>query len=181
MISGPLVRYVLTAALRDKLILTMALLIALGAALAVFLGSSAITEKESFSTVFGASGLRFLGVFGIVLFVSFYMRRSFETKEVEFLLSRPLSRMTFLFSHAAAFMILSVTLAGVVTAAGFFLGKPNLPGLIMWGMSVAIETMIMSSVALFFSMVLSSAINFIKSDFIVNRCCTGTVLAWFNK
>ena len=48
MISGPLVRYVLTAALRDKLILTMALLIALGAALAVFLGSSAITEKESF-------------------------------------------------------------------------------------------------------------------------------------
>lgn len=157
MISGPLVRYVLTAALRDKLILTMALLIAVGAALAVFLGSSAITEQESFSTVFGASGLRFLGVFGIVLFVSFYMRRSFETKEVEFLLSRPLSRMTFLFSHAAAFMVLSAALSIIVTAAGFFLGKPNAAGLIMWGASIVIETMIMSSVALFFSMVLSSA------------------------
>jgi ABC-type transport system involved in multi-copper enzyme maturation permease subunit len=157
MLSKPLVKYVLTAALRDRLILTFALMIAAAAGIAIFLGSSAITERGSFSVVFGAGGLRFLGILGIVLFCSFYMRRSFETKEVEFLLSRPVSRLTFLLSHAAAFMVLAVLAAVLVTAAVFFLGNPDTSGLLSWGISICIENMIMSVAALFFSAVLSSA------------------------
>lgn len=157
MISGPLVKYVLTAAARDRLILTLLLMIATGAAVAVFLGSATITEKESFALVFGASGLRFLGVVGIVLFCCFYTRRSFETKEVEFLLSRPLSRMAFLLSHAAAFAILAIFVALAASAAVFFLGKPNLQGFGLWSLSIAIEFSVMAVAALFFAMVVSSA------------------------
>lgn len=153
----PLIRFILTAAMRDRLMLTLALLIVTGAAVSVFLGAATITEKESFALVFGASGLRFLGVLGIVLFCCFYVRRAFETKEVEFLLSRPLSRMTFLFSHASAFIVLSVTMAVAICAAIFFLGKPSLEGLALWSGSFAVELSIMSIAALFFSMVISSA------------------------
>lgn len=157
MLSKPLVRYVLTAALRDRLMLTFALMISAAAGISIFLGSSAMTERESFSVVFGAGGLRFLGILGIVLFCCFYMRRSFETKEVEFLLSRPISRLSFLLSHAAAFMILAVLAAGLVTGAVFFMGKPDIGGLLSWGLSIGIEAMIMAVTALFFSAVLSSA------------------------
>ena len=157
MISRPLIGYILTAALRDKLVMTLMLMILLGAGVSVFLGSSGVTEQESFAVVFGAGGLRFLGVLGIVLFVSFYMRRSFETKEVEFLLSRPISRMRFLFSHAFAFGVISLAVTAAVVAAVFFLGKPNTGGLIVWGLSIASENVIIASTALFFSMVLSSA------------------------
>jgi hypothetical protein len=157
MISGPLVKFVLTAARRDKLLVTLLLMIGIGAALSVFLGGAAITEEDSFALVFGAGGLRFLSVVGLVLFVCFYVRRSFETKEVEFLLSRPISRVTFLFSHAFAFMILAVAVSLVVSGAVFFLGKPNIEGWAIWGMSIAIENMVMVVAALFFSMVLSSA------------------------
>lgn len=157
MISQPLVRFVLTAAMRDRLMITLLVMIALGASLATFLGGASVTEESSFALVFGAGGLRFLGVIGIVLFVCFYMRRSFETKEVEFLLSRPISRMTFLFSHALAFMTLSLVVTGAVTAAVFFLGKPNLGGLVAWGVSIGAELSIMAVTALFFSLVLSSA------------------------
>lgn len=157
MISAPLVRYVLTAAARDKLLLTLLVMIACGAAIAVFLGSATITEKESFAVVFGASGLRFLGVIGVVLFCSFYTRRAFETKEVEFLLSRPISRMTFLFSHALAFMVLATAVAAVIGGAVFLLGKPPIAGFILWNGSLAIEFCVMAVTALFFSMVVSSA------------------------
>jgi ABC-type transport system involved in multi-copper enzyme maturation permease subunit len=157
MISRPLVKFVLTAAFRDRLLLTLLLMIATGAAIAVFLGAATITEKESFALVFGASGLRFLGVAGIVLFSCFYTRRCFETKEVEFLLSRPLSRMTFLISHATAFALLAVFIAVVVSLAVFFLGRPQMDGLALWMLSIAVEFGIMAAVALFFSMVLSSA------------------------
>jgi ABC-type transport system involved in multi-copper enzyme maturation permease subunit len=151
------VQYVLTAALRDKLLSTLMLMIATGAAVSVFLGSASITEKESFALVFGASGLRFLSVVGLVLFCCFYMRRSFETKEVEFLLARPLSRLTFLFSHAAAFMLLSLVIGIVTVVAVSFIGAPNSEGLMLWGISIVFELMMMSTAALFFSMVVSSA------------------------
>lgn len=157
MISFPLVHYVLTAALRDRLMVTLALMIVLGASLSVFLGSSAVVEQQSFAVVFGSGGLRFLGVIGIVLFISFYMRRAFENKEVEFLLSRPISRMCFLFSHAAAFIVLAVAVALCVSASVVIVGHPDAFGLLAWGGSLVAEYIIMAVAALFFSMVLSSA------------------------
>lgn len=157
MVSRPLIGFILTAAIRDKLVMTLMLMIMLGAGVSVFLGSSGMTEQESFAVVFGAGGLRFLGVLGIVLFVSFYMRRAFETKEVEFLLSRPVSRMSFLLSHAFAFKLIALAVAAAVAAAIFFLGRPDTGGFIVWGLSIAVEYVIMAVTALFFSMVLSSA------------------------
>jgi ABC-type transport system involved in multi-copper enzyme maturation permease subunit len=148
---------VLTAARRDKLILTLVLMIVLGASLSVFLGSAAVAEQGQFSLVFASGGLRFLGVMGIVLFVCFHMRRAFEHKEVEFLLSRPISRMTFLFSHAAAFILLSLAVSLAIILPMFFAGAPDLGGLGAWGASIAVEYAVMSVTALFFSMVLSSA------------------------
>lgn len=157
MISRPLIKFVLTAAFRDRLLLTLIVMIGVGAGLSMFLGDAAIAEKESFALVFGASGLRFLSVIGIVLFCCFYVRRAFETKEVEFLLSRPLSRMSFLFNHAVAFMVLSVMVTVAVVAAVACLGRPDMGGLAAWGFSIAVENMIMAVTALFFSMVLASA------------------------
>lgn len=157
MVSRPLVCYVLTAALRDRLLITLLLMIAAGAGLGVFLGAAAVTEQESFSTVFGAGGLRFLGVAGVVLFVCFYMRRAFDSKDVEFMLSRPVSRLSYLFSHAFAFVLLASAIAAAVTFILLLTGKPNLAGLLVWGASVAGEYAVMAVAALFFSIVLSSA------------------------
>lgn len=157
MISKHLVKYVLTAAARDKLMMTLVLMIMMGAAVAVFMGSASVAEQGSFALVFGAGGLRFLGVTGVILFCCFYIRRSFENKEVEFLLSRPISRLSFLFSHAAAFSILSLLIALAITCAVLTTGRPDLGGLPVWGASLAVEFAIMAVAALFFSMVLSSA------------------------
>ncbi len=157
MLSKPLVRYILTAALRDRLLVTLVLMVGAGAGLGVFLGSAAVTEQESFSTVFGAGGLRFLGVAGIVLFICFHMRRAFETKEVEYMLSRPLSRMTYLISHAVAFIILAIAIGIMITSVLIATGRPDMVGLLLWGMSIIGEYAIMAVAALFFSIMLSSA------------------------
>lgn len=161
MISKSLVKYVLTAAMRDKLMITLILMILMGAAVAVFMGSASVTEEDSFALVFGSGGLRFLGVMGLILFCCFYVRRSFETKEVEFLLSRPISRASFLFSHTLAFVILAFCITAVITAVVAVLGHHNLAqslaGLAVWGVSLAVELSIMAVASLFFSMVLSSA------------------------
>ncbi len=157
MISKPLVRYVLTAAMRDRLMVTLALMILMAAALAVFMGSASVTEGASFALVFGSGSLRFLGVIGLVLFCCFYIRRAFENKEVEFLLSRPISRLSFLVSHALAFSFLAFLIAAMITVVVGVIGRPDMAGLLIWGASLAAEFAMMAVAALFFSMVLSSA------------------------
>lgn len=158
MISGPLIRYVLMAAVRDRLILSLLLVIVLGSCLSIFLGSAAVVESRQFALVYTAGGLRFTGIFGLVLFVVFHIRRSFENKDVEFLLSRPISRTSFILSHAAAFSILAVALSLAITfiVLVFSGGKIGV-GHELWIFSLIMEYLIIVNSALFFSMVVPTA------------------------
>ncbi len=156
--SYPLIKYVLMAALRDKLIISLLVLLALGCSLAVFMGSSAVIEPDKFTIVFAAGGLRFTGVLGLVLFVVFFVRRSFDGKDVEFILSRPVSRAAFLLSYAAAFSILALILSFMIGLCVYAVG-PHLfgSGHLIWLASIIVENIIMVTAALFFSMYLGSA------------------------
>lgn len=157
MISSTLVRHVLLAALRDKVITTLVLLIALGSTVSLFFGTAAVTEEQTFSVVLAAGGLRFVGTVGLTLFVCFYIRRAFENKEIEFLLSRPISRSCFLLSHAVAFVTLAIVVALAVSCAVAVIGFPPLHGLLVWGGSLLVEYALVCIVSLFFAMVLTSA------------------------
>ncbi len=156
--SFPLVLHTLTAAVRDKMIIALFLAVVLSCSLSVFLGGVAVIEQDYFSIVFTAAGLRFSVVLGLVLFVVFYIRRSFDNKDVEFLLSRPISRVQFVASYIVAFIVLAVVMT--LTQAGcLYAMAPHLfgAGHVLWVISVLAENVIMVSIALFFAMYLSSA------------------------
>ncbi len=158
MLSWTLVKYVMTAALRDRLMLVLALMVIVGGALSVFLGSSAVIEPDRFALVFAATGLRFAGAVGIILFIVFHIRRAFDSRDVEFLLSRPLSRTAFICSHALAFSLLALIVSGVVVVSIFAVSPHTAAsGVILWAASLAAEFVIMANAALFFAMVLPSA------------------------
>lgn len=156
--SFPLVKYVLIAALRDRLILSLIVILFIGSSLALFLGSAAVIEKDQFTIVFAAAGLRFTSVFGLVLFVVFFIRRSFEGKDIEFLLSRPIGRLRIIFSYAAAFSLLA-TFMGLTVGLAVYAVSPHLfgDGHVLWIASIIVENIIMVNVALFFSMYISSS------------------------
>lgn len=156
--SWPLIKYVLTAARRDRLIAAMLILMLLAAALSVFMGSAAVIEKDRFVLVFTGGSLRLTGILGLVLFVIFMIRRSFESKDVEFLLSRPITRIQFLLSYSAAFSLLAVGMGVAQGLCVYMLGHHLFgPGHWLWVASIIIENIIMVNVAMFFAMVLSSA------------------------
>lgn len=157
-ISIPTVRYVLAAAVRDRLIISLLVIIALGSALSVFLGTAAYVEKYQFILAFSAGGLRILCVLGLVMFCVFFIRRSFDNKDVDYLLSRPISRVSFIISHAAAFSLIAALLGFASLVAVYFAAPITFgQGHILWGISLVFELMIMANAALFFAMVLPSA------------------------
>jgi len=156
--SIALFQYVLKAAIRDRLLISLFILILLGSSLAVFLGSSAVIEKDHFTLIFTAAGLRFASVFGLVLFVVFFVRRSFESKDIEFFLSRPVSRLSLIISYTLAFSFMAVILS-ISVAIALYAVSPHLfsMGHVVWLVSLAVENVIMVNTALFFAMYISSA------------------------
>ncbi len=154
--SWPLITYILRAALRDKIVLCFLTAIVPVAGLAIVLGASAVSEQADFSIVFLAAFLRILGVVSLSVFFCAYLRRSFENREVEFLLARPLSRLSFLTSHMAAFSVLAVTMVLVLGAAIGLAGTIASGGLLSWTVGLAVEYLVLSAIALFFALGLSS-------------------------
>jgi len=156
--SAPLILYILKAAVRDRLIFALVILLLGASSLSVFLGSAAVVEKTSFVAVYAAVSIRALDVFGLVLFAVFFIRRSFDVRDVEFMLARPIGRISFLLSYAAGFSLLAA-LISVVSVVFVCALTPQMlsSGHALWFLSLLFENIIMINVALFFSMVLSSA------------------------
>lgn len=159
LVSRPLIYYVLMAALRDRLILSLILFMVVGTCVSIFIGSSAVIEADQFALVFSATGLRLAGMMGLILFAVFYVRRAFETKDIDYLLSRPISRPCFIVSHAVAFSLLAAGVALFAEIALLILSPHSIiiEGHILWMVSLMVEFIIMINAALFFSMVLTSA------------------------
>lgn len=156
--TWPLVSYALTAAFRDRLLMTMVVAMVVCTSLSIFMASAAVTEKDQFMVVFSAGSLRLAGVFGLVLFIVFFIRRSFEARDIEFLLARPVGRVQLILSIALAFAIIGALMAAVKGLCIYLL-QPSLfgEGRILWMASMGVENIIMACAALFFSLILSSA------------------------
>lgn len=157
MLSKPLCRYVLTAVMRDRIVQLMMVLMALGTAMSIFLGSAAVTEQQAFTIASIATTLRTLAVLGLVIFISFFVRRVFESREIDYLLATPLSRHRLLFSFATAFITVAVIFSAMIALIVVILLRKAGMGWATWSLSVVVELSITSMVALFFAIVLRSA------------------------
>ena len=153
-----LVTYILATALRDRLFLAFLVMTALAAGIGVFIGGAAVVEKRELSIAYVATATRLIMVVGLVLFVCFYLRRSFESREVELMLSRPLSRTAFVLAHVISFILLALVATAIATIVVGAVARPEAQALLRWSLSLWLECCIMVLTALFFSLALTSAV-----------------------
>lgn len=161
MFSSTLIKYVLTAALRDRLLLSVIAVMVVGVCISLSSASSAVIEQDKFAITYMGGSLRMLGLAGLALFVVFFIRRSFESRDIEYLLSRPISRASLVLSNAAAFSILATITGSVLSlimAVVSYKGG-DFQGVLLWSMGVTAEYILIVNVALFFAMVLSSPVT----------------------
>jgi ABC-type transport system involved in multi-copper enzyme maturation permease subunit len=154
----PLVAYLLRSACADRLLAVLALAIVAGAALAGFLGSTALVEQSELAMVYAATAGRHAVVAALVLFTCFHLRRAFESREVDLLLSRPVSRFGFVLAEVATLVLLAgvgAVLAGIAVAAS---GRPEPAALGLWTSSLMVEAAIAATAALFFALALTSGV-----------------------
>ncbi len=150
-------RYVLITAIRDRMV--AAILVAQFAILggASLMASSVLAEGQAMGLAMAGEGFRGVMVMGLITFISFHVRRMEETREIEAILTRPISRATFVLAYFTGYAGIAALLslvAGPLLLAGF---APGALGLAEWQASLVLECLIVVAIALFCALSLGSA------------------------
>lgn len=153
------IRYVLYTAIRDWLFVGIIATLALSIFLSYFLGSTVMIEKDLMLTELTSASARAVLVVGMIVFVCFHVRKAFENKEIELMLSRPISRGKFILGYWLGFCIVAILMLSLVTGFMMVFSKFNPQGLSLWTTTMAFEIMIIIAFAVFSSIILKSSVS----------------------
>jgi ABC-type transport system involved in multi-copper enzyme maturation permease subunit len=150
--AATLARFVVLEARRSGLPWLVAASIAAGLGLAAFLSQVAVTESLALQTAIVAALLRACAVFLVAAQVITSTQRERDDKGLELMLSLPLSRSAYYLGRLAGFAVCG---AGVSACFGLPLLLWSSPqSVLMWAISLAVETTLVAAAAMFFSVVL---------------------------
>lgn len=160
-----IIRYTLLTASRDWLFIGLCTMVLLAYGFSVFVGTTALVEQAQMSLAYFAGSSRIILVTGLIVFVCFHVRRAFDNREVESILSKPISRTQFVVAYWLGFSVLAVlvTIPAIIIIA--LLNKPDLVGLAFWSASLILEISIVVAFALLASLIMKSAVSPVMSTF----------------
>lgn len=158
-----IINYIMRSALRSHTLRAAYILLLCSLIMCVLLGQMMLIEQSQFAVVFFANIARFLLNFGLVVFITLNIYRIYNSKELEMILSKNVSRGRFILSYYLSIMLLNVCMVlpilVVLQMMQIFVGVSiNLPGLLVWTASLFIETVTISTFTLLMALLIRSSI-----------------------
>lgn len=152
-----IIKFILLTARRD-LLLQGIFIVLLGAAMiSQFFGNCALTEQIQMSTSYFAGSSRAIIVGGMIIFIAVHIRRLFETKEIEQMLARPITRSQFILAYFCGFSILGLMLILPCIIIASLFAMTDTGSLLIWSISLSFELFIVIAFAMLASFILSSS------------------------
>ncbi len=159
------IRYVLLTALRDWLFMGLLGSLLVAVFISYFMGSTVLVEKNEIASSFTAGSTRIILVVGMIVFVCFHVRRAFENKEIELMLSRPISREQFVVSYWLGFSVVATIIVAVITLFIMSFYGFNYKGLSFWATTMEFEILIVIAFSVFASIILKSSVSSVMLSF----------------
>ncbi|MDA0781923.1 MAG: hypothetical protein PQ612_02020 [Rickettsiales bacterium] len=172
-----IIKYTILTASRDLLFIGLCAVILMAYGFSVFVGNTALVEQGQMSMAYFAGSSRIIIVTGLIVFVCFHVRRSFDNREVESILSKPISRSRFVIAYWLGFCFLAfVSIVPIILIISIFF-MPGLIGmnlvspaehwlgLLAWSGSLAMEISIIVAFAMLASLIMKSAVSSVLSSF----------------
>jgi ABC-type transport system involved in multi-copper enzyme maturation permease subunit len=148
----------IATARRDRLLIAIFILVVLAASLSAFIGGTAVIEKREMMTAYIAVSTRLILVAGLVLFSCFHINRALDSREVDIIMSRPISRTNFIFGYVLSLVLVAAIAVVIGSLIVFGVARPEATALGLWAFSLFLECTVMVTAALFFVLVLRSAV-----------------------
>jgi len=150
------VHLIVITAWRDRLLAGLFLLLAATAALSIFLGGTALTEQLQSALVIASGAGRIILVLGLTIFAAFHIQGLFETREVEAILARSISRTQFVIAYWLGLSLLAAAAAGAFALLVALMASFT-PGAVIWGLTLLAECVIVVAVVTFAGLMLERA------------------------
>ncbi len=146
-----IIHFILLTAIRDKLFTAIIALLLLIVGISMALSETVMVEKAETHIAMSAGLARIVVNMGIALFVCFQVRGLYDSKEIEVMLTRPISRVRLLIGLWLGFACVAGLLAVVLTAILFAFNLGGNSALLIWSGSLLLEGLIVVAIALFSS------------------------------
>ncbi len=159
------VRYILITAVRDRLFVWLCFSIILAIYISYAMGGTALLEPEQMTIAFSAAASRVILVIGLIVFVCFHVKHAFDSKEIDVLLSRPISRSNLVISYWLGFASVATLLLFPVIILLYIVGVLSQTGFWAWSLSLLLEIWLVIAVSLFASLTLKSAVGSVLAGF----------------
>lgn len=175
-----LLKYILLTGIRDRLYIGLFITLVAAFSLSIFLGSTALIEQQQMTAAYIAGSSRVIMAIGMILFVCLSVNRAFENKEVEFIISKSISREKFILGYVGGFFLAAFLIFIPLIIAIFFITSANKFGLAIWSATLLAETLILIAFALLSSLILRNSFSAIMASFgfyIISRLMGVFVLA----
>ena len=156
--------YILRNGLRDRLYLGVFVTLVIAFCLSIFLGSTMMVEQQQSTATFIAGSSRAILALGMILFVCLSVARSFENKEVEFILSKSISRQEFILAYLSGFFLAALLIFIPLIAAILIITKIQLYGLLIWCATLLSELAIVISFSLLAALILKNPLAAIMAS-----------------
>lgn len=153
------IRYIMITALRDWLFIGLLIGILVSTGISATLGSTAFIEEKEMTLSYASASARLILMTGLIVFICFHIRNAFDTKEIDVILSRPISRSNLVFSYWLGFAFVGLLLAIPVVGVIAFIGVGNLAGFFGWSASLILEMGLVVALALFSAFTMRSAVT----------------------
>jgi hypothetical protein len=153
------IRYILITAIRDRLFVSLFGGIILAVLICILLGQTAFLESAQMTLSLSAGAARLILMIGLMVFACFHIRQAFDSKEIDVMLSRPVSRQGLLLSYWLGFSLVAFLLTIPVLLLMACLGVQDWLGYGAFAASLVLEAMLVVALSLFASFALRSAVS----------------------
>lgn len=157
------IRYVLLTAMRDWLFWVLFIGVLFASSVAGLLGSTAFIEEREMTITYAAGASRVMLMLGLIVFVCFHIRNAFDTKEIDVILSRPISRSNLVIAYFLGFFCVAIGLLVPIVSIIALVGAPNMAGFGFWSLSILLESSVVIALSLFSALALRSAVTSVLS------------------
>ncbi len=160
-----ILKYILLSGIRDRLYIGLFITLVTSFSISIFLGSTALVEQQQMTAAYIAGSSRTIFAIGMILFVCLSVNRAFENKEVEFIISKSISRQQFILSYLVGFFLAAFLIFIPLITAILIVVQANKFGLLLWSASLLAELLIVICFSLLSSLILKSSFSAIMASF----------------
>lgn len=153
------IRYILLTAIRDRLFLGLFFGIVFAAFVSSVMGETAMLEAEQMTVTLSAASARMILMVGLIVFTCFHLRAAFNQREIDVLLSRPISRANLVISYWLGFACVATLLVIPTVIMLYVIGVLNWNGYLAWSVSLLLESWLVVAISLFAGFTLKSAVS----------------------